>query len=100
MKSEYAYLYNHRWSKHRRMFLQANPLCVMCQAQGYVEAATVVDHIKPHRGDLRLFWDENNWQALCKVHHDSAKQAEERSGLQRGGDVNGEPIDPMHHWNG
>lgn len=32
--------------------------------------ATVVDHIKPHRGDQRLFWDEDNWQALCKECHD------------------------------
>ena len=32
--------------------------------------ATVVDHIKPHRGDQKLFWDQNNWQPLCKEHHD------------------------------
>jgi 5-methylcytosine-specific restriction protein A len=32
--------------------------------------ATVVDHIIPHRGNQRLFWDQNNWQALCKRHHD------------------------------
>jgi len=23
------------------------------------------DHVVPHRGDMRLFWDANNWQALC-----------------------------------
>ena len=28
------------------------------------------DHIVPHRGDMRLFWDESNWQPLCKRHHD------------------------------
>lgn len=27
--------------------------------------ARVVDHITPHRGDVALFWDESNWQALC-----------------------------------
>ena len=32
--------------------------------------ATVVDHIIPHRGDKRLFWDEKNWQPLCKDCHD------------------------------
>ena len=31
---------------------------------------TVVDHIVPHRGDARLFWDEDNWQPLCKSCHD------------------------------
>jgi 5-methylcytosine-specific restriction protein A len=30
----------------------------------------------------QLFWDsEGNWQSLCKPHHDSAKQAEERRGF-------------------
>ena len=32
--------------------------------------ATVVDHIVPHRGDHALFWDEQNWQPLCKSCHD------------------------------
>ncbi len=40
--------------------------------------ATVVDHIKPHRGDPKLFWDQENWQALCARHHDRDKQREER----------------------
>lgn len=31
--------------------------------------ATVVDHIKPHRGDWGLFTDENNLQSLCEHHH-------------------------------
>jgi 5-methylcytosine-specific restriction protein A len=41
-----------------------------------VVLATVVDHIVPHRGDQRLFWDEANWAALCKPCHD-AKTARE-----------------------
>ena len=47
-----------------------HPLCVSCQAEGKLTAATVVDHIVPHRGDTKLFWDESNWQPLCKEHHD------------------------------
>ena len=35
-----------------------------------ISAAVIVDHIKPHRGDKVLFWDRNNWQPLCKMHHD------------------------------
>lgn len=32
--------------------------------------ATVVDHIRPHRGDWSLFIDPANHQSLCKRHHD------------------------------
>ena len=38
--------------------------------KGVLTPATVVDHIVPHRGDHRLFWDEQNWQPLCKACHD------------------------------
>jgi 5-methylcytosine-specific restriction endonuclease McrA len=37
----------------------------------------VVDHIIPHKGDKALFWDEKNWQPLCKYCHDSIKAKEE-----------------------
>lgn len=40
--------------------------------------AEVVDHIVPHRGDGKLFWDEGNWQALCKNCHDSKTMTEDR----------------------
>lgn len=55
----------------------------MCAAEGKVVAANVVDHIVPHKGDEKLFWDEDNWQALCPPHHDSDKQMLEKSGEQR-----------------
>lgn len=38
----------------------------------------VVDHIRPHRGDETLFWDEGNLMAVSKEFHDREKQAEER----------------------
>lgn len=41
----------------------------------------VVDHIRPHRGDPELFWDETNLMAVSKAYHDSAKQAEERNAI-------------------
>lgn len=37
---------------------------------GEMVKATVVDHIIPHRGDQKLFWDQRNWQSLCKQCHD------------------------------
>lgn len=62
--------YDHRWRAARESFLSRNPLCVACLAEGRTEAATVVDHRVPHRGDPTLFWDKTNWDALCKPHHD------------------------------
>jgi 5-methylcytosine-specific restriction protein A len=56
----------------------------MCEADGIVTEATIVDHVRPHRGDAGLFWDPNNWQPLCKPHHDSAKQSEDRGGHRSG----------------
>jgi 5-methylcytosine-specific restriction protein A len=48
-------------------------------------AATIVDHIVPHRGNQKLFWDsEHNWQSLCVTHHQEKtmreNQAEGRMG--------------------
>lgn len=62
--------YDHRWRKARERYLRLNPLCVSCFAVSRTAAATVVDHVIDHKGDERLFWDEGNWQALCKGCHD------------------------------
>lgn len=62
--------YDRRWRKARLHFLSKNPLCVLCLENDRIEPALIVDHIQPHRGDMRLFWDVNNWQALCKSCHD------------------------------
>jgi 5-methylcytosine-specific restriction protein A len=83
--------YNTRWEKARKTYLMRNPLCVMCQREGRVNPATVVDHIFPHKGDQQLFWDTDNWQGLCKPHHDRDKQREERRSFRPVGD-DGWPI--------
>lgn len=84
--------YNSRWEKARKTYLMRNPLCIMCKREGRVTAATVVDHIIPHKGDTALFWDtENNWQPLCAPHHDRDKQREERGRFQAV-DADGWPI--------
>ena len=72
--------YNRRWQKARLSFLRKHPLCSMCNQLGVAKAATVVDHIIPHRDNHKLFWDTANWQALCKPCHDRHKQAQENSG--------------------
>lgn len=72
--------YGAAWRRARAAFLRDHPLCVMCLAEGKYTPATVVDHIKPHRGDQKLFWDVGNWQPLCKRHHDSTKKIIESGG--------------------
>ena len=62
--------YSADWRKARRRFLAVNPLCAACLKRGVLTPATVVDHILPHRGNPQLFWDESNWQPLCKRCHD------------------------------
>ena len=70
--------YNTQWRKARLRFLHSHPLCELCKRQGKLVEATVVDHIVPHRGDKKLFWDESNWQALCKPCHDKKTWSEDR----------------------
>lgn len=49
-----------------------------------VRAASVVDHRRPHRGDMKLFWDRNNWQSMAKECHDR-KTAREDGGFGKAG---------------
>lgn len=70
--------YTSKWDKARRVFLMTHPLCVVCG-----RPATDVDHIVPHRGDKRLFWDQNNWQPLCHECH-SRKTVKEDGGFGNG----------------
>lgn len=98
-RNEYNHLYQtSKWRKIRNAFLIANPLCVMCLTDGMYSPATVCDHIDPHKGNIDLFY-RGPFQALCKTHHDGAKAKQEYRGIVVGGDVNGIPKDPNHHWN-
>lgn len=72
--------YGTTWNKMRKRFLAKNPICEFCKKAGIITPAEVVDHKIPHRGDSKLFWDVDNWQALCKRCHDSTKQKMEKSG--------------------
>lgn len=58
------------WQSRRQIAMAKNPFCPECLVEGgrYVPT-TDVDHIVPHRGDLRLFWLQSNLQALCHAHH-------------------------------
>lgn len=72
--------YGVAWRRARLAFLADHPLCEECRREGRLTPATVVDHITPHKGNRELFWDEKNWQALCKRCHDR-KTAKEDGGF-------------------
>jgi len=62
--------YDYRWVKVRWRYLAEHPLCVLCEHVGKLTPANVIDHVVPHKGDQGLFWNESNWQSLCKSCHD------------------------------
>lgn len=82
--------YDSRWRRAREHFLAKHPLCRACSDRGITKLAEVVDHVTPHRGDRKLFWDSSNWQPLCKHCHDSWKQRVESGGYV-GCDLRGVP---------
>lgn len=84
--------YTSKWRKARLGYLKSHPLCKHCEDRGIVEAATVVDHIVPHRGDKALFWDRSNWQPLCKPCHDRKTATEDGgfTGWNKGEAIEGE----------
>lgn len=72
--------YTYTWQKARAAFLREHPLCEQCLKEGRTTAASVVDHIVPHKGDMTIFWDRSNWQSLCDSCH-SVKTAKEDGGF-------------------
>lgn len=109
--------YGSRWQRERKAFLSLphNQFCIRCKRRGLLNAGTmrmdgtletsrrriglVVDHIIPHKGDQRLFWDQDNWQPLCHDHHDIVKQREEHGHEEQGNDLSGRPTSADHPWN-
>jgi 5-methylcytosine-specific restriction enzyme A len=70
--------YDRKWERAAAQFRWRNPLCLGCLAIGVKRKAVVVDHVIPHRGDQRLFWQPHNWQSACAWHHNSIKPELER----------------------
>lgn len=65
--------YDRRWDGRRRAYLEDHPTC---ERPGCGRPATVVDHRLPLREGGPD--DESNYQALCKLCHDSWKQRIDR----------------------
>ena len=70
--------YTTRWREMRAVQLITEPYCRDCGRHGVRVPATDVDHIVPHRGNKRLFYDATNLQSLCHSCH-SRKTISEQS---------------------
>lgn len=72
--------YTRAWYEASRLFLTLNPLCVHCMGMDppIRTPSKVTDHVIPHKGDMRLFWDRTNWQPLC-IHHHNVKTGNENA---------------------
>jgi 5-methylcytosine-specific restriction protein A len=68
---------NKRWRMLRIHWLKCNPICVMCNKIGRITPATIVDHVRPHKGSIDMFYDVSNLQSLCKQCHDSKTARED-----------------------
>jgi 5-methylcytosine-specific restriction protein A len=80
---QHAHLYKTaRWQAIRKQQLDKEPLCRMCQRDKRVAAATVCDHIEPHRGD-RIKFHAGPFQSLCASCHSGEKRSLEEHGKVR-----------------
>ena len=96
-RSSYRHLYKTKqWREGRLAFLTEHPICAHCQRRDRLTPATVVDHIKDHKGNETLFFEQDNWQPLCKPCHDSDKRIEDSRGYMPDIGADGFPIDPRH----
>lgn len=82
---EYQRLLNSaKWRELRAWKLQQNPLCELCQAEGFIRSSVDIHHIVPvesakTRDEMaRMCFDPSNLQALCipchiRVHKEMGK---------------------------
>lgn len=70
--------YDARWEATAERYKENHPWCLGCTAIGVSRRTEVVDHIVPHRGNQKRFWDANNWQPACAWHHNAIKPGLER----------------------
>lgn len=64
-----AFYTSARWRRLRDLVLGRRPLCVACQAEGLVVAATCVDHVQDVRDAPHLALEPSNLQPLCRSCH-------------------------------
>lgn len=93
----HSWYYRKEWKAIKAQRLCNEPSCRMCWVDHrLLVPAVVVDHVRAHRGDWKLFTDYDNTQSLCKQHHDAAKQKEETRGYSTKIGLDGWPVDSRH----
>src|SRR6478609_7435508 len=75
------------WKSIRRHRLAEEPRCRQCGIEGRKEAASHVDHVKPHLGQWSRFFQYENTQSLCAHHHNTHKHQQARQ-------LHAKPVDP------
>ena len=62
---------------------------VPCREHGYTVAAVEIDHIEPVTRAPERFWDETDWQPICRSCHEdkSARELRRRRGATVEGDL-------------
>ena len=87
--------YTKRWRRAALRYLKRHPTCALFGKDTKCTGiAKCVDHLIPHRGDLRLFWDRRNWQGLCLRCHNRKSRSEQLGALGLKVDLSGMPT----HW--
>lgn len=88
------------WKQLRQAQLARCPYCQCPHHKGQQVKANVVDHIVPHKGNMRLFIKPDNLQSMTKQCHDKFKQSREKggNGFLMGCDENGLPLSKDHNW--
>jgi len=71
-----------KWRRNRGRYIKKNPLCVVCQAEGKINAGHVVDHITPiNEGGEKYKWF--NLQTMCHSHHNQKSGRESQRAQKR-----------------
>ena len=58
--------------------------------------SAIVHHKQPHKGNLTLFYDPNNLEAVCWSCHSGAIQSQETLGYDTAIGTDGWPVDAKH----
>ncbi|GEM_PF-5340590 len=62
------------WKSYSASFLKNNPICYCCGRK-----SDHTDHLRPHKGDNKLFWDRENHVPLCVSCHSYVTKRFDRS---------------------
>jgi 5-methylcytosine-specific restriction protein A len=83
------------WRSLRALVISEQPLCAQCQREGRLTVGNEVDHIDNDASNN----ERGNLENLCHSCHSRKTNRDMGHRVAHGCDVNGNPLDPNHHWN-